>query len=383
MIGSTVIEDKIKERYKNELTNLFSLADSKQIPAICLTGNDRTLLNWFLKLFLSAYEERNYSEIINSNDFYEIVSSSQSIKIDDIRKLIKFSTLKKEHLKHKYSIIQNIENANIYAQNSLLKVIEEPGNDTLFLCTSCAHATLLNTIRSRLFSINIPNKPLKDLDTLFCDEIRWLANTSFDVLQDFSQLSKAEQKRYITTIRNKTLYEITEELLQSCGEYELEFKTGITLQRNSLKQLYALIFIEKMITDIIFHSSEEVQNLIIYFKALINKKSLYKGSHEITSTTSFNNAFFKGLFSITEMIIYIMMNFQEGMLLGTLSYTNLTKLCLNLPHKLKKNNIYNYIRFLEEIKNINQLSLNSELLMINYILLTQKIFNESECKKWE
>ena len=383
MIKSTFIEDKIKERYKKELINLFSLADSKQIPAICLSGNDRTLLFFFMKLFLSAYEERNYREIINSNDFYEIVSNSQSVKIDDIRKMIKFSTLKKEHLKHKYSVIQNIENANIYAQNSLLKVIEEPGHDTLFLCTSCAYETLLNTIKSRLFRINIPNKPLKELDAFFCDEIRWLGQISFDVLLDFSQLSKVEQKQYISTIRQQTLYQITEELVKSCGEYELEYKAGITFQRNSLKQLYALIFIEKMISDVIFHSSEEVQNLIISFKSLINKKSLYKGSHEITSTTSFNNAFFKVLFSITEMIIYIMMNFQEGMLLGNISYTHLTKLCLNLPHIIKKNNIYNYIRFLEEIKNINQLSLNSELLMINYIILTQKIFNESECKKWE
>src|SRR6056297_1115629 len=276
MINSIVIEDIIKEKYKTELNYLISLAETNQVPAICVTGNDESLLDLVIRIFLCYYENKKYNEIYNSNDFYEIKSSTHSIKIDDIRKLIRFSTLKKEHLKHKYTVIRNIENANLYAQNSLLKVIEEPGTDTLFLCSSCAFSTLLNTIRSRSFRICILNKPLKDLDALFCDEIRWLGNLSFDILLDFSQLSKTDQKQMINSIRSKSLIEITEVFIQSCGDYELEFENGITLKRHSIKRLYALMFIEKLLKVILSQSFEQVQQLLLSFKVLLNKKSLFK-----------------------------------------------------------------------------------------------------------
>ncbi len=378
MINSTIIVDIIKEKYKPELKKLRSLADSNLIPAICISGTDEKLLRFIMELFLTEYEKKTYSEISNSNDFYEIVSDSGTIKIDDIRKLIRFSTLKKEKLKHKYTVIGNIEKANIYAQNSLLKVIEEPGNDTLFLCSTCFYTTLLNTIRSRLFRINIPNKPLKDLEPYFCDEIRWLANISFDVLIEFSQLPKEKQKGLIASLRNKNLAEITEDFIRSCGEYELEIEKGVCLKNTALKRLYGLIFFERLLKDILLHSSEEVKQLSLSFKSIINKKSLYKGIKENNTTTNFNNAFFKELFSLTEKILYIMLNFQEGALLGSLSYTQLTTLCLKKNLVLKKTKMQRYIAFLEEIKNSTQISLNSELLMINYIILTQKIFKESE-----
>lgn len=378
MINSTLVEDIIKERYKSELKKLFSLADSNLIPAICLSGNDEKLLGLMIELFLSDYEEKVYKEIFNSNDYYEIKSDSGIIKIDDIRQLITFSTLKKEHLKHKYTVIKNIEKANLYAQNSLLKAIEEPGDDTLFLCSTCFYNTLLNTIRSRLFRINIPNKPLKDLDSYFCDEIRWLGNISINVLLDFSLVSKNEQKYLITSLRNKSLNEITEDFIRSCGGTDLELENKIIIKSTSLKRLYALIFFERLLKDILYHSSEELQQLLLSFKLSINKKSLYKGSHENPSTTEFNNAFFKELFSLTERILYVMLHFQEGILLNDLTYTQLTTLCLKAKPVLKKSTMRTYFAFLEEIKNSTQITLNSELLMINYIILTQKLFKESE-----
>src|SRR6056297_2143878 len=109
MMYPSEIEDILKEKYHPQLMNLISLADSNQVPAICLTGNDEGLLNLLVRVFLSTYEEKKYNQIYNSNDFFEIESDSGSIKIDDIRKLIRFSSLKKEHLRHKYTVIKNIE----------------------------------------------------------------------------------------------------------------------------------------------------------------------------------------------------------------------------------------------------------------------------------
>ncbi len=376
------IEDTVREKYHKQINNLLSLAESNKIPAICLTGEDKSLIEIIIRIFLTTYENKSFKEIYNCNDFYEIKSDSGSIKIDDIRKLLRFSTLKKEHLKHKYTVIKNIETANIYAQNSLLKIIEEPGIDTLFLCSSCSFHSLLNTIRSRLFRINIPSKALNEMEGNFCDEVKWLARVSIDVLIDFSQLSKFQQKQLIYSIRKKDLSEIIEDYLRSCGDYEIEFEGGITIRGRSLSRLYALLLVEKLFLDF-FYSPDEINGLIFDFKTLITKKSIYKTSKEKSSITSFNNVFFKELFSITEEVIYIMLNFQEGFLLGSLSYTYLTELCLKQKPKLKKEAIKDYLEFIEQIKNSNQISLNTELLMINFILKTRKIFNESERTKWE
>src|SRR6056297_2299055 len=315
MMSPTIIEERLKEKYQPELQKLFSLAQSNEVPAICLAGEDNSLMYFVIRLFLSAYENKSYQDIANSNDYYEIESDSGSIKIDDIRKLIRFSTLKKERLRHKYTVIRTIENANIYAQNSLLKIIEEPGTDTLFICSSCAYATLLNTIRSRLFRINIPNKPLKEMEAYYCDEIRWLATLSFDVLSDFSQWSKNQQKELITSIRNKPLHEIMEDVIRSFGDGETSFDSGTFVKNRSLKRLYSLLFVEKCFTDILFNASQEVHPLILQFKAIIGKKSLYKNAPEKSTATSFNNAFFKELFIIAERFAYIFINLQEGHLL--------------------------------------------------------------------
>ncbi len=387
MINIKPIEDFLKENYAHEINHLYSLVDSFQIPAICLVGEDGTLVDQLIKVFLSSYENKRYSEIHNSNDFFEIESNSDSIKIDEIRELIRFSTLKREHLKHKYTLIKKIERANTFAQNSLLKVIEEPGNDTLFICSSSSYHSLLSTIKSRLFKINIPSKPLIDLETNYCDEIIWLSKFSIEMLfsnrdgMNFYGLSKPQQKDFIQSLRNKSLSEICEDFINSCGEYELLFENGIVLNGLVLKKLYALILVEKILLE----SSENLQiidHFILDFRNLISKKSINRVSKESLSVSHFNNVFFKDLFSITERIFYTLLSFNAGVLLGSSSYTYLTKLIIQKRLKIMppKNTLREYFFYLETIKNTHQISMNTELLMINYLLKTQKIMHESERK---
>ncbi|HPE40434.1 MAG TPA: hypothetical protein PLI77_05025 [Bacteroidales bacterium] len=387
MINIESFEDILKERYTDQINHLYSLANSFHIPAICLVGEDKTLVDGLIKVFLSSYENKKYSEIFNSNDFFEIDSNSDSIRIDEIRELIRFSTLKKEHLKHKYALIKKIERANTFAQNSLLKMIEEPGNDTLFICSSTSYHALLSTIKSRLFKINIPSKPLIDLETHYCDEIVWLSKFSTEMLfthndgANFSVLSKSQQSDFIQTLRAKSLSEICEELINACGEYEIPIENGVVLNGSVLKSLYSLILIEKILL-VSSENPQEIDCFLLDLRNLFSKKSINKVSKESSSVSHFNNIFFKDLFSITERIFYALLIFNAEALLGSNSYTYLTKLFIQKKLKIltQKNTLREYFLFLETIKNMHQVSMNTELLMINYLMKTQKLIHESERK---
>ena len=80
---------------------------------------------------------------------------SNIIKVDDIRKDIEeMIHLKSFEGKSKVVILNDAERMNVYAQNALLKTLEEPPPfSILILITENAHM-LLNTIRSRCLTIN-------------------------------------------------------------------------------------------------------------------------------------------------------------------------------------------------------------------------------------
>ncbi|WP_029512905.1 hypothetical protein [Mycoplasmopsis iners] len=63
----------------------------------------------------------------------------------------------------KFLIFKNIEFASINALNALLKTIEEPSTDVIFIFTTQNIDKVLSTIKSRSVIINIPEKNKEDL----------------------------------------------------------------------------------------------------------------------------------------------------------------------------------------------------------------------------
>ena len=77
------------------------------------------------------------------------------ITIDQIRKINHFSreTSLLENL-NKFIVIDSADNLNINASNALLKILEEPKNNTFFFLISHQPSLLLPTIKSRCLNIN-------------------------------------------------------------------------------------------------------------------------------------------------------------------------------------------------------------------------------------
>ena len=91
-----------------------------------------------------------------------VLPENNSIGIDSIREIDQFLSLKvpgNNEIK-RFVIIENAELMTIAAQNSLLKNLEEPPGDTVFILTATHTKALLPTIlsRSQAISVGIPNK---------------------------------------------------------------------------------------------------------------------------------------------------------------------------------------------------------------------------------
>ena len=76
------------------------------------------------------------------------------IKIEAIRRLIHRAGLKPFQAKKKVFVIDRAEGMNETAQNALLKTLEEPPGDAVFILIAYGIETLLPTIRSRVQTFN-------------------------------------------------------------------------------------------------------------------------------------------------------------------------------------------------------------------------------------
>ena len=113
---------------------------------------------------------------------------------DDIASIKKFYLNKEEVGQYRICIIDNIDDFSIDASNSLLKLIEEPPKNSLFIIINHNKSKLLQTIKSRSFLLNFSNL----------------------ILDDYTKLLKLNNYRYSNI--NK-LYELTASDLQSSFNY--------------------------------------------------------------------------------------------------------------------------------------------------------------------
>ncbi|PXX41709.1 MULTISPECIES: DNA polymerase III subunit delta' [Aquitalea] len=89
------------------------------------------------------------------------------IKIEAVRQVIEFAHLTAHRAGQRIVVVEPAENLNPAAANALLKILEEPPQDVLFLLVAQAAQRLLPTIRSRCrqFPLSAPS-PAQALDWL-------------------------------------------------------------------------------------------------------------------------------------------------------------------------------------------------------------------------
>ncbi|WP_158625989.1 AAA family ATPase [Arsenicitalea aurantiaca] len=95
-------------------------------------------------------------QLKDARSFYTV------IRVDEIRDLRERMRRTRGRAGHRIAIIDSIDDCNPSAANALLKTLEEPPADTVFLLVSHRPGTLLPTIRSRCHVVAL--RPLPDED---------------------------------------------------------------------------------------------------------------------------------------------------------------------------------------------------------------------------
>lgn len=152
--------------------------------------------------FLTQHIEENYKK-------YNLkIFSTDEFLIDDARAVIKEAYIAESSLK---VIVMMSKSYNIYAQNSLLKILEEPPKNIKFILCVASKNVLLPTVRSRLKikTIKVENSTIK-------------TNMNFKKLEMKDINTFLEDKKFLDKNTTKVLLQC---ILQEAIEQGLRLKT--------------------------------------------------------------------------------------------------------------------------------------------------------------
>ena len=227
----------------NELINLYN--NSKLPNKILLSGEKGigkcTLAYHLINYILSNNEEHPYNtndlQINKDNQSFKLIqnnsnpnlnlidvnSEKKSIEISQIRSLINNLNKSSFNSKPRFILIDNIEFLNVNSINALLKILEEPNENTYFILIN-NNKKILSTLLSRClnFKISLSNEKVSLVnELLFGDDIKNLINSDildyyhtpgkiYDILE-FSKekeidLRDVNLKEFLSLIINGSYY---------------------------------------------------------------------------------------------------------------------------------------------------------------------------------
>ena len=137
--------------YRNKLSHAYLFSGAKG------TKIDNEAL-FLVQILISPKPFTNVLHDVTNYIDFEVIDSEKVIKKEAITSAI--SRLQDKALEQggkKILLIKNLEKANLYSLNSLLKFLEEPTPNTHLIFTTNNLASILNTIKSRTQIINVKN----------------------------------------------------------------------------------------------------------------------------------------------------------------------------------------------------------------------------------
>ena len=164
--------------YHKEFNELVSLYKNKKLPSKIFFNGPKgigksTIAHHLINYIFSNKEEYKYDlsnlEINNLNKSYklilnnthpnfhlvDIMKDKKIIEISQIRQMINYSNKSTFNNNERIILIDNVENLNLNSLNSLLKIVEEPNENTLFILIFDSNKNILNTLKSRCLKFNL------------------------------------------------------------------------------------------------------------------------------------------------------------------------------------------------------------------------------------
>ncbi len=161
--------------------------------------------------------------------------------LEDAKAITKEAYIKEE--KNKFIIIF-AKSFNTYAQNSLLKILEESPSNTIFVIVSNSKSNFLPTIRSRLPIVNL--KQSKKERNIEINLLKMNLNDIFEFVKVHQRISKNELKGLLQDI----FYEAVHKYSMKFDEKELEvFENALKLAELNTRSTFLLNLVLTTIID--------------------------------------------------------------------------------------------------------------------------------------
>lgn len=158
------------------------------IPLLIISNNEKLI--------------SDYVDKIKKDSFYSVFTpSSKEYSIEDIRNLIKET--KVFHPKKRIYFLADFHLSSIPAQNSFLKLLEEPPTNVQFILSTDNKNSLLPTVVSRTKIVKLKDTQTFSTDKIIQDNINELVeNNNLRILNksDFSQLKRDDVLTIINQI---------------------------------------------------------------------------------------------------------------------------------------------------------------------------------------
>ena len=230
-------------------------------PVISKKSGKASISNDFISEFRSFILEEPYQDIYQWLQYIHADNKQGNITVDECREIIRKLALKTYEGKHKVMIIWMPEYRG-HIGNVLLKIIEEPTDDTIFILVAENLELILNTIISRTQLVKIPpildediigaiNKRQK-LDSETARRIALLSDGSFtetlNIIQQESNINKTFLKEWLNFCYRNQRDAIVDWVDQVAGE-------GREKQKNFIK------YIQFILRESMISSYANVENL--------------------------------------------------------------------------------------------------------------------------
>lgn len=143
---------------------------------------------------------------VDKNNFFVLQDNNEKIKISHLREFIQKSFVKPTW-KFQIFLIENISRFTLESANSALKFLEEPGEWNIIFLTNTSESQILETILSRVQTVNILSKTniLKnEFFYMLIDD--FLNRKNENLIKYFFADKKLEKDEYIKFLNTFLLY---------------------------------------------------------------------------------------------------------------------------------------------------------------------------------
>ena len=167
---------------------------------------------------------------------------SKSITVDQIRNMMDFIALSSHMGRYKIVFIRDTILLNLNSANSLLKILEEPPQNTVFILLSYDLNRVIATIKSRCYKYNLSSPNLLFVEDLESSELEIalsaLSRPSVENIYALSKLVDSDNFAFFIEFVGKWLTDLTSVTIGGKINYCIEQQTvmqGLSVRVNKIK----------------------------------------------------------------------------------------------------------------------------------------------------